>query len=165
MESAKLNDWMQVVGIFSLVASLIFVGLQMKQSQEIAIAAQYHERAALAVEYFDSHWVSGDLESYAEGCGQEIAPGKSAEEVGRDCVRDTVYLFLADNHLYQYESGFMDEAAWQAQRELLKANLTKSGSTLRDTLQRSDRFAIRRESFIRLCEQLIEEYEKEVGLP
>lgn len=29
MDSAKLNDWMQVVGIFALVTSLIFVGLHL----------------------------------------------------------------------------------------------------------------------------------------
>jgi hypothetical protein len=36
MNSAKLNDWMQVFGIFALVASLIFVGLQIRQDREIA---------------------------------------------------------------------------------------------------------------------------------
>jgi hypothetical protein len=41
MDSAKLNDWMQVVGIFAVVASLVFVGLQMRQEQEIAIVATY----------------------------------------------------------------------------------------------------------------------------
>ena len=38
MDSAKLNDWLQVVGIFALVASLIFVGLQMRQDRQIALA-------------------------------------------------------------------------------------------------------------------------------
>ncbi len=52
MDSAKLNDWMQVVGIFALVASLIFVGLQMKQSQEIAVADQYQDRADAALEWY-----------------------------------------------------------------------------------------------------------------
>ncbi len=37
MDSAKLNDWLQVFGIFALVASLIFVGLQIRQTQEIAM--------------------------------------------------------------------------------------------------------------------------------
>jgi hypothetical protein len=37
MESVKLDDWMQIPGMFAIVASLIFVGLQMKQSQDIAI--------------------------------------------------------------------------------------------------------------------------------
>ena len=41
MDTAKLNDWMQVVGIFAVVASLLFVGLQMKQSQDIAVVETY----------------------------------------------------------------------------------------------------------------------------
>ena len=52
MDSAKVSDWMQIIGIFALVASLIFVGLQMKQSQDIAIAAQYQSRADTALEYY-----------------------------------------------------------------------------------------------------------------
>ena len=35
MDSAKIYDWLQVIAIFALVASLIFVGLQIKQTQEI----------------------------------------------------------------------------------------------------------------------------------
>ena len=45
MDSAKLNDWMQVIGIFALVASLVFVGLQMRQDQEIAKATLYQMRS------------------------------------------------------------------------------------------------------------------------
>jgi len=41
VDSAKLNDWMQVIGIFAVVLSLIFVGLQMRQEQEIAIVDTY----------------------------------------------------------------------------------------------------------------------------
>jgi hypothetical protein len=37
MDSAKLHDWLQLVGIFALVGSLIFVGLQLKQTQEVAL--------------------------------------------------------------------------------------------------------------------------------
>ena len=39
MDSAKLNDWMQILGMFAIVASLVFVGLQMKQSHQIALSA------------------------------------------------------------------------------------------------------------------------------
>jgi hypothetical protein len=41
MDSAKLSDWMQVIGIFAVVLSLVFVGLQMRQEQEIAIVDTY----------------------------------------------------------------------------------------------------------------------------
>ena len=40
MNSAKLSDWMQIIGIFAVVASLIFVGLQMRQEQRISFAEQ-----------------------------------------------------------------------------------------------------------------------------
>ena len=32
MDSTKLNDWVQGVGIFALVASLIFVGIEVRQN-------------------------------------------------------------------------------------------------------------------------------------
>lgn len=44
MAMAELDDWLQIVGIFAVVASLVFVGLQLKQTQEIAIAGQYQQR-------------------------------------------------------------------------------------------------------------------------
>ena len=44
MDSAKLKDWMQVIGFFELIASLIFVGLQIRQDQEIAIVEAVSHR-------------------------------------------------------------------------------------------------------------------------
>jgi len=44
MNPERMHDWLQIVGMAAVVASLIFVGLQLKQSQEIAIAGQYQAR-------------------------------------------------------------------------------------------------------------------------
>ncbi len=38
MKPTELNDWLQVVGLFGVIASLIFVGLQLKQDRRIALA-------------------------------------------------------------------------------------------------------------------------------
>ena len=54
MDAQKLNDWMQVIGIFSVVVSLIFVGFQLKQSQDIAVAGQNQERQSVALDYYAS---------------------------------------------------------------------------------------------------------------
>ena len=51
----KTTDWKHVtelVGITAIVASLIFVGLQLKQSQEIAVGDQYQARADAALEFY-----------------------------------------------------------------------------------------------------------------
>lgn len=50
MNSEKLRDWLEIVGIFSVVASLVFVGLQMRQDQTLAEAQQYIDKAASHVE-------------------------------------------------------------------------------------------------------------------
>ena len=65
MDSAKLNDWLQVFGIFALVASLIFVGLQMRQDRTIAmidsLASRSEAISSLADMIGDNRalWISG----------------------------------------------------------------------------------------------------------
>ena len=65
MDSAKLNDWMQVFGIFALVASLIFVGLQMQQDRSIALVDASSTRSEKVRELADmvgsnqAVWISG----------------------------------------------------------------------------------------------------------
>ena len=54
MSSSKLNDWLQVIGLFGVIASLVFVGLQMMQDREIALSAIYQERASAVPEFFTS---------------------------------------------------------------------------------------------------------------
>ena len=39
MDSAKLNDWMQVIGIFAIILSLMFVAYQIQQTNQIAIVS------------------------------------------------------------------------------------------------------------------------------
>ena len=38
MDSKKLNDWLQVAGLFGVVAGLIFVGLQLSLDRIVAVA-------------------------------------------------------------------------------------------------------------------------------
>lgn len=50
MDAGKLNEWVQVVGLFALVASLVFIGLQMKQAQEIALSTAAQSRWDTAIQ-------------------------------------------------------------------------------------------------------------------
>jgi len=107
----KFSDWKgiaELIGIIAIVASLLFVGLQLKQSHEIALATQYHARAEttqnLHLAGIESNWTIPVLRS------------KVSDEVS---VKDTnLWLWFwiqMDNHYYQYQAGFLDEVAWLAQ--------------------------------------------------
>jgi len=123
MDSAKLNDWMQVFGIFAVVASLIFVGFQMKQSQEIAIANQYQARAVTAVELQEARQQSevisrreGQLWMDSYGLPDGFDENLTAEEFGVLIFDARRVLYAYDNNHFQYNAGFITEEAWQANR-------------------------------------------------
>ena len=60
----SFDTWIQLIGMFSIVASLIFVGLEMRQSQRIALASQQGERVNYFLSMVDS--LSESQTSYRE---------------------------------------------------------------------------------------------------
>ncbi len=120
MNSSKLNDWLQVIGLFGVIASLMFVGLQMMQDREIALSAIYQERAASATEFYvtiaTNEVARQALTKVSSGKGADLTPEESAAQqmialAGRQ---------LADNSHYQYEQGFASEDHWAQIRATLK---------------------------------------------
>ena len=50
MKKVNFDACAQLIGMISIVASLIFVGMQMQQSQTIALAAQQQSRTEVLVD-------------------------------------------------------------------------------------------------------------------
>jgi hypothetical protein len=113
MDSAKLNDWMQVVGIFAVVASLIFVGLEMRQSQRIALADYYQAQSSAKMDHFDAMLQA------------QITPVSGAEQFTTDDSRARFWSTHWDwtsleNIHYQYQAGFLTDEAWGASERRLQ---------------------------------------------
>ena len=161
MDSAKLNDWMQVVGIFAVVASLIFVGLQMRQDREIALAGQYQERSAMAVEYWNGKAQSEyDLRFYGNNVIADpkwsgvFGDADTPEEVGKAYISVRTSFVALDNHHFQYESGFYNEETWQAFRGHLRFYLSRSPVARSMVRNQAEIF---RPTFHAVCEQILDE--------
>jgi len=134
MDSSKLNNWMQVIGIFALVASLIFVGLQMKQTHEIALSQAYQARASSVVETLmvmasNEHAMSAFSKGFA---GQDDNVTDTEQSAGFWSLYALVGLY--ENAYYQYEFGFLPENHWRAHRESLKT-MMKINSFWRSTIR------------------------------
>jgi hypothetical protein len=170
MDSAKLNDWMQVIGIFAVVASLIFVALQMKQSQEIAIADQYQDRADAALEFYLARMQSDlALQMSASNIRDSIAAGRLGEATRRSlenegpemvAMRSMFYranITMFDNYHFQYEQGFLFEDAWLGFRARLKSILANDISAEFYESMRSQF----RSSFQAECDQILRELAEE----
>ncbi len=105
----------EIIGLFSLVASLIFVGLQIRQSQQIALSQAYQARsdqsmaillAGIEDETVRSFWnkargfVSDDLTDRERAVWVQLAVARMVHW---------------ENIHYQYTSGFVSEEHWQTQ--------------------------------------------------
>ena len=126
MESERFNVWLQMIGMAGIIASLMFVGLQLKQSQDIAIASQYTERASEAREYWQ--FVAEQPRALA-GIGATHRDHLKAlnsyrddltdEEIGQLFVNGRVLLVSWDNNYYQYKSGFMTYEGWAVYEDVM----------------------------------------------
>jgi hypothetical protein len=121
VDSNKLNDWMQVVGIFALVASLIFVGLQMQLEHKISLSHAYQSRASAAAEWNSAfaanHVAMSAYRKAADGASNDIAT-EEYDALHRSMIGA---VFLYDNAHYQYQQGFVSEGFWETTRESLKS--------------------------------------------
>jgi hypothetical protein len=125
IEATKVSDWLQVIGMFGVIASLIFVGLQMKQTQEIALSNTYQTRAHASLEKNMAVITSPVLLS-AE---TKVWVGKEDKLTAQEIVA-LAHNFYADmdtyeNNHYQFESGFLSEEHWQQNLLDLRCILTK----------------------------------------
>ncbi len=73
MKTEQVQDWLQIVGLIGVIASLIFVGQQLKQDRNIAIGEawlQYTDTQVSLAQLINEHvdiWVTGLA-------GAELAP-------------------------------------------------------------------------------------------
>ena len=120
MDAGKLNDWMQVLGIFALVASLIFVGLQLRQSQEIALSETHTARAGKIIDQILSvsenpYFLSATAKIDA-GNPDEVTP---MEQQALFQVANAAIYSIEDAY-YQHRNGFISDERWNASRDTIK---------------------------------------------
>ena len=127
MTASKLREWLEIIGLFSVVASLVFVGLQMKQSQEIALSQASQARTGMSVEtvlssaenpLFISAMVKGRN-------GEEQSPEEQAA-TGQYAI---AILFSYEDQFIQYSNGFLSEERWSASKAGMK-NFMSGTSTI-----------------------------------
>ena len=118
MDSARINDWAQVLGLFGIVGSLIFVGLEVQQSRQIAVADVYQQRSALAMQLQTSVLANEPLlVAFGKGISGEPLTGLEERYL---YFNNTPWLTYWENIHFQYEIGLLSEEQWLASRESIR---------------------------------------------
>ena len=127
-KSMSLKAIAELIGITAIVASLVFVGLELRQSRQIALVSQYQERADSGRQYFYESLASdyrlkslaGDIETWEWPDGfltdkdrQWLADHPSTTWA-EAAYWAQINLYGFDNYYYQYQSGLLSEEGWRA---------------------------------------------------
>ena len=151
MNRANWKDGAELIGIGAIVLSLIFVGFQLKQSQEIAIAAQYQARLDTQVGILAAY-VQSDValrvvgerirsSPLPDGIDQvkwkKLHDDTPVEVIGFHYLSSVIQLRSFDNMYFQYQSGFLSQEAWLAFRVSLVRALSRDPSYVRVTYLRT----------------------------
>ena len=102
----SFDTWIQLLGMVGVLGGLVFVGLEMRQSQTIALAAQNQARVAAISQSVSSTTEAGI--NFLEILGSE--PSQDNEYAAVNTLIQT-FLFL-ENDFLQYNLGLMEKQIW-----------------------------------------------------
>jgi len=134
IESRQL---IEIIGIFGVIASLIFVGMQLLLDRRIAIAEVYASRAESYNETIRSYLESEDWLDLQENQWERgIRPswwdesGETANLLRNNQItvrliwvrvlESQIELASRDNLYFQNQKGLLEEEVWQTQRGIVK---------------------------------------------
>ncbi len=118
MNTEQLQNWLQIAGLSGVILSLIFVGLEIQQSRQIAIADVYQQRTALVMQAQTSNF---SPEQYIAArrkreAGEEI---DSSDQVILDTALD-VWFAYHENSQFQNQLGLLSDEHWETGRNHIR---------------------------------------------
>ena len=133
------KDIAELVGIAAIVASLVFVGLQMRQSHEIALSEAHQQRAAMTSEAFlalseNDHALAALLVAGPSNTS-DVPDGVEPEEYLAFQYWLMGMLVTTENAHFQYQAGFLSEESWLRSRNGLKRQLRINNALTLPALQ------------------------------
>ena len=136
MKREVVQDLVQVLGMIGIIGSLIFVGLQMQQTQQIAIAGQVQARAEMGVNRI-LNGLEGNLDAnrlfnYANFDYEEL--NEEEKLIARN-MHNWIGI-MVENNFSQYQMGLFADDYWEQQeRRILnwwnRCDLRSSGGRIR----------------------------------
>ena len=136
MRKVSLDTWIQLLGLMSVLGGLVFVGLQMQQTQQIAIAGQVQARAEMGVNRI-LNGLEGNLDAnrlfnYANFDYEEL--NEEEKLIARN-MHNWIGI-MVENNFSQYQMGLFADDYWEQQeRRILnwwnRCDLRSSGGRLR----------------------------------
>ena len=115
MQKAKINldTWVQLLGMLGVLGGLVALIIELNQSQRLSRAAAYQTRISEIQEAQRELALSEDLAEILQRFNTEGVSSLSPSEMGRVKAWHSAIQWRMQGQFYQYEQGFLEEAALQ----------------------------------------------------
>ena len=127
MKKVSLDVWIQLIGMLSVLAGLLFVGLEMRQSQQIALAAQQQERASLVTEIIGTFSETSPPISFLDFIDENLDLSNPDIRAVAETYVYRIWMVYENDYL-QYSLGLMDEGIWQSKLRVMLGNFSRCGN-------------------------------------
>ena len=114
MKKEEVNDWLQLGASIGVIVSLIFVGLEIRQSHQIARADVYQQRAAIFIQMMTA-FVQPDRVTDAWDKLQKGQPITQQEKNQAMAIYYPAITYYENNH-FQFQLGMLSEEHWQSSK-------------------------------------------------
>ena len=106
----KFERILNIVAVLGVIASLLFVGLELRQNQVIAVAGQQQARTEARL-----NQILSTYEFNQDEIGVENTPWEDQSEIQRYIreQRQVYYWVVNENNFYQYQAGLLSEELWE----------------------------------------------------
>ena len=112
----SFDTWIQLLGMIGVLGGLVFVGLEMQQSQRIAIAGQIQARSQMLLDnqlaYLGEEPIGRNILS--QGNPNTISPGSLSEEeyaIWYQIIQTRA--ITIQNAFQQYQLGLLPDDVWE----------------------------------------------------
>ena len=121
---SKYSELFQIVGVIGLIASLIFVGMELRQSQQIALVEQQVERTKAFT----------DLYNTATNNNLAYLHPENDYDKYEVFFYNFQHMFwnISETDYLKYRLGLMDENIWQSRYVIMKRIKSREESTDRN---------------------------------
>ena len=120
----SFDTWIQLLGMVGVLGGLVFVGLEMQQTQSIALVNQIQERSYKAIDTVNAT-IEADLDwfSTAFAIASPVEGLTSQEKARRSFYNINWFMYEAD--YFQYSQGLMTDAVWQSKLRAMEVSLQR----------------------------------------
>ena len=115
---SRYSDLFQIVGVIGLIASLIFVGMELRQSHKIALSAQQQQRVTHFVDIINTQTILAEPhyvidEKYRKSMNK-------SDIILHNSMHQFWHIFEAD--FLRYQLGLLDEGVWESRLKAVQMN-------------------------------------------